>query len=170
MLVAFEAGGLIRAIVLILLYPMVCLAEPEMGLNIMVAICFFGIKAKNFRVGKAVLPKLFLENVSSEIFEILNRGGKKVGVTNLPQVMVDGFLREYLEINYVVGRQLKVFCGYYVGLMEDKRIDVSHALDQVCEGKGCHNTIGICRFNKSLDSELLSHCEVCHIFLRTLTY
>ncbi|KAK4273298.1 hypothetical protein QN277_021727 [Acacia crassicarpa] len=159
MLVAFEAGGLIRAFVLILLYPLVCLAGHEMGLNIMVAICFFGIKAKSFRAGRAVLPKFLLEDVGSEILEILNRGGKKVGVSNLPQVMVESFLREYLEIDFVVGRQLKVFRGYYVGLMEDTKIAASQALNQVREGKGRPHAIGICNFNKSLDSDLLTHCK-----------
>lgn len=162
MLVAFEAGGLIRAILLILLYPFVCLAGPEMGLNMMVMICFFGIKAESFRVGRAVLPKFLLEDVGSEMFEVLNRGGKKVGVSNLPQVMVESFLREYLEIDFVVGRQLKVFCGYYIGLMEDKKSVLSHALEQVQEGKGCSDVIAITAFNKSsLDYQLLSHCKVC---------
>ncbi|XP_028796927.1 LOW QUALITY PROTEIN: probable glycerol-3-phosphate acyltransferase 3 [Neltuma alba] len=159
MLVAFEAGGLIRAFIFILLYPFVCFAGPETGLNIMVMICFFGIKAKSFRAGSAVLPKFLLENVGSEIFEILNRGGKKVGVSNLPQVMVESFLREYLEIDFVMGRELKVFCGYYVGLMEDRKIAASYALNQVREGKGRPDAIGICSFDKSLDSELLTHCK-----------
>ncbi|XP_054804301.1 probable glycerol-3-phosphate acyltransferase 3 [Prosopis cineraria] len=165
MLVAFEAGGLIRSFVLILLYPFVCLAGPEMGLNIMVIICFFGIKAKSFRAGRAVLPKFLLENVGSEMFEILNRGGKKVAVSNLPQVMVESFLKEYLEIDLVVGRQLKVFCGYYVGLMEGRKIVAPHALNQVREGQGRADAIGIWGFNKSLDSELLSHCKEVYLVM-----
>ena len=159
MLVAFEAGGLIRAIVLLLLYPFACLAGQETGLKIMVMTCFFGIKAESFRVGRSVLPKFFLEDVGSEIFEVLNRGGKKVGVTNMPRVMVENFLKEYLEIDVVVGRELKVFCGYYVGLMEDKK--TMHALEQIQEGKGSSDMIGITRFNKILDHELFSHCKVC---------
>ncbi|XP_027367510.1 probable glycerol-3-phosphate acyltransferase 3 [Abrus precatorius] len=157
MLVAFEAGGLLRAIIFVLLYPFVCLAGEEMGLKIMVMTCFFGIKAESFRVGRSVLPKVFLEDVGSEIFEVLNKGGKKVGVSNLPQVMVESFLREYLDIDFVVGRELKIFCGYYVGLLDETK--TKHALEQVQEGKGCSDMIGITRFNNIRDHEFFTHCK-----------
>ncbi|KAF7804947.1 putative glycerol-3-phosphate acyltransferase 3 [Senna tora] len=165
MLVAFEAGGLVRAIVLMMAYPFVCLAGPETGLNIMVMICFFGMKAKRFRVGRAVLPKFLLEDVGAEMFEVLNKGGKKVGVSNLPQVMVESFLREYLEIDFVVGRELKVVCGYYVGLMDRKK--TWHALDQVQEGKGCSDVIAITGFNNTLDYHLLSQCKEVHVVMES---
>ena len=89
MLVAFEAGGLLRAIVLVLLYPFVCVVGSEMGLKIMVMTCFFGMKASSFRVGRSVLPKFLLEDVGAEMFETLKKGGKQVGVTKLPRVMVE---------------------------------------------------------------------------------
>ncbi|KAK7344363.1 hypothetical protein VNO77_13884 [Canavalia gladiata] len=157
MLVAFESGGLLRAIVLVLLYPFVCLAGDELGLKIMVMVCFLGIKAESFKVGRSVLPKFFLEDVGSEIFEVLKKGGRKVGVSNLPQVMVESFLREYLEIDFVVGRELKVFCGYYLGLMEDTKI--MHALEHVKEGKGCSDTIGITGFNNINEHEFFFLCK-----------
>ncbi|KAJ1397928.1 Phospholipid/glycerol acyltransferase [Sesbania bispinosa] len=158
MLVAFEAGGLFRAIILVFLYPFIYLAGEEMGLKIMVMTCFFGIKAKSFRVGRSVLPKFFLEDVGSEIFEVLNRGGKKVGVSNLPRVMVESFLKEYLEIDFVMGRELKMFCGYYVGLMDERK--TKHALEQVQEGKGCSDMIGITTFNNNIpDQEIFSPCK-----------
>jgi len=106
MLVAFEAGGILRAIVLVLLYPFVCIVGSEMGLKIMVMTCFFGMKASSFRVGCSVLPKFLLEDVGAKMFETLKKGGKQMGVTKLPWVMVESFLREYLEIDFVVGREL----------------------------------------------------------------
>ncbi|CAL0308505.1 unnamed protein product [Lupinus luteus] len=159
MLVAFEAGGLLRAIVLILLYPFVCLVGDEMGLKIMVMICFFGIKVENFRVGSAVLPKFFLEDVGSEMFEVLKRGAKKVGLSKLPRVMVESFLKEYLEIDVVVGREMKVLFGYYVGLMEERE-KTMHALELlVHEKKGfCSNIIGISGLHKNIDNEFFFSC------------
>ncbi|KAL2323730.1 hypothetical protein Fmac_028109 [Flemingia macrophylla] len=162
MLVAFEAGGLLRAIVLLLLYPFVCVAGEDMGLKIMVMTCFFGIKSSSFRVGRSVLPKFFLEDVGAEIFEVLNRGGKKVGVSKLPQVMVESFLREYLEIDLVVGRELKTFKGYYTGLMDDARKNM-HALEQVKEGKGCSDMIGITRFNDIHHHNFYSQCKEVYV-------
>ncbi|XP_028771060.1 probable glycerol-3-phosphate acyltransferase 3 [Neltuma alba] len=156
-LVAFEAGDLFRATFLLVSYPLVCLVGDRMGIQIMVMISFFGIKAESFRAGRAVLPKFLLENVGSEIIEVLSRGGKKVGVSNLPQVMVESFLREYLKVDFVVGRELKVFCGYYVGLMEPR--NSKHAPEKVLEERGCSDAIGITTFNRILDHDLFSQCR-----------
>lgn len=157
MLVAFEAGGLIRAFVLFLFYPLICLVSEEMGLKMMVMICFFGIKKDKFRVGTAVLPKFFLENVGFELVQVLRRGGKTVGVSNMPQVMIQSFLRDYLEIDVVVGRDLKVFHGYFVGLMEDEKIDKEI---QTLVEQG----IGICPCRNSLlHHNLFLHCKVSNI-------
>ncbi|KAH7578224.1 hypothetical protein JRO89_XS01G0355700 [Xanthoceras sorbifolium] len=167
MLVAFEAGGLIRAFVLLLSYPFICLVGEEMGLKIMVMVCFFGIKKDNFRVGTAVLPKFFLENVGLEIFQVLKRGGKSVGVSNMPQVMIDSFLRDYLEIDVVVGRYLKVFCGHFVGLMEERNSD-KLVLEDILGQE--NNVVGISPFNNSLDHKtLLDPLYLCFALKENLT-
>ncbi|XP_022769787.1 probable glycerol-3-phosphate acyltransferase 3 [Durio zibethinus] len=160
LLVAFEAGGLLRAFILFVLYPFLCLVSEETGLKVMVLVCFFGIKKNSFRVGSAVLPKFFLEDVGLETFEILKKGGKKVAVSNIPQVMIDSFVRDYLEIDFVVGRELKVFCGYFLGVMEEKK-RIKAALEEIIgrENLGCE-VIGISGFKKSLDQyHLFSHCK-----------
>ncbi|KAF6138287.1 hypothetical protein GIB67_001437 [Kingdonia uniflora] len=162
MLVAFEAGNLIRALVLLLLYPLVCLLHEDMGIKMMVMICFFGIKQESFRAGRAVLPKFFLEDVGLEGFQMLMKGGKRVGVSVLPRVMVESFLREYLEIEVVVGRELKLFHGYYVGLLEDK--DYGFVLDKIIgeERLGC-DAVGIRSFKRSLDHHLFTNCKDIYI-------
>ncbi|XVE73475.1 hypothetical protein DITRI_Ditri11bG0120800 [Diplodiscus trichospermus] len=159
MLVAFEAGGLLRGFILFVLYPCLCLVGEEMGLKIMVLVCFFGIKKKSFRVGSAVLPKFFLEDVGLETFEMLKKGGKTVAVSKIPQVMIESFLRDYLEIDYVVGRELKVFCGYFLGVMEEKQRSKA-ALEEIIrsENLGC-DVIGISGFKKPLEYNLFSHCK-----------
>ncbi|CAL5208820.1 unnamed protein product [Lathyrus oleraceus] len=161
MLVAFEAGGILRAIVLVVLYPFIYLSGEKMGLKIMVMICFFGIKAESFRIGRSVMPKFFLEDVGSEIFEVVNKGGKKMGVSNLPRVMVESFLKEYLEIDFVAAKELKMFCGYYVGLMDETKN--VHSLKQVQEGKGSSDMIGIARFNNIRDHEIFSFCKEVYV-------
>ncbi|RZC44208.1 hypothetical protein C5167_037151 [Papaver somniferum] len=164
MLVAFEASGIFRALLLLLMYPIMCLVDEEMSLSIMVMVCFFGIKEKSFRAGRAVLPKFFLEDVGLEGFGVLMRGGKKVGVSDFPRVMVESFLKEYLEIDVVVGRELKTFYGYYLGLMQDKKKSSGLVFDEIF---GTHedrlmmgnNVIGIGSFNKPMDHHLFSHCK-----------
>lgn len=92
---------------------------------------------------------------------MVRRGGKKVGVTDLPRVMVDSFLRDYLEIDFVVGRELKVCSGYFVGLMEEKK-KKKIVLDEVLEDDNTSSKIiGIgSSFNISLDHQLFSLCKV----------
>ncbi|XP_057961751.1 probable glycerol-3-phosphate acyltransferase 3 [Malania oleifera] len=158
MLVAFEAGGILRALVLFLLYPLICLLGEKPQLEAMVFICFFGIRKEEFRIGRTVLPKFFLEDVGCEGLEVVLRCGKKVGVSDLPRVMVEGFLRDYLGVDFVVGRELKVVCGYFVGLMEEKRSAI--ALNDIFgDKKTDSSTIGIGSLKTSLDEQLFLRCE-----------
>ncbi|XP_031266502.1 probable glycerol-3-phosphate acyltransferase 3 [Pistacia vera] len=153
MLVAFEGGGIIRALLLFLLYPLVYLVGEEMGLKIVVFVCFVGIREESFRLGRTVLPKFFLEDVGYEGFDVVMRHRRKIGVSELPRVMVEGFLRDYLGVEGVVGRELKSFCGYFVGLMEEKKWGSNFHHDII--GFGCSN--------KSLNQNLFSHCEVVYL-------
>ncbi|KAL4326205.1 hypothetical protein GQ457_11G002240 [Hibiscus cannabinus] len=162
MLVAFEAGGLFRAFLLFVLYPFLCLVSEEMGLKTMVFVCFFGVKSKSFRVGNAVLPKFFLEDVALETVEMLKEGGKTVGFSNIPRVMIESFLRDYLGIDCVVGREMKEFGGYFLGVMEDKKRS-KDGLEtmigsQLALGSYPH-VIGISSFKESLQYHLPSHCN-----------
>ncbi|XP_059439425.1 probable glycerol-3-phosphate acyltransferase 2 [Corylus avellana] len=163
MLVAFEAGGPIRALILFLLYPFVklfSLVDEELGLKILVFVCFVGIRKDSFRAGRAVLPKFFLEDVGYECFDLVMRCGRRVGVTNLPSVMVDDFLREYMGVEAVLGRELKVVYGFFVGLMEEKK-PAKIVLNEIFgEEKGGANVVGIGCYKMPLEDQLFSHCKV----------
>ncbi|MED6151936.1 hypothetical protein PIB30_087072 [Stylosanthes scabra] len=131
MLVAFEAGGLLRFLILFLSYPLVwLLGEHQLGLYVMVFLCFFGIKRDTFRIGSSVLPKFFFEDVGWEAFEAVMCHEKRVVSTKLPRVMVEGFLRDYLGVEVVVARELKSLNGYFLGLFEGKNGNSSTNLSQ----------------------------------------
>lgn len=132
MLVALEAGGFLRGLILLLLCPLIRLLLPRgAAVRAMAAVSFCGLRAgrSRFRAGSAVLPKWFMEDVAAEAFEVVRRAAGSsrrkvvvVCVTAMPRVMVDGFLREYLlgvETTVVVAREMKVVCGFYTGLMEE---------------------------------------------------
>lgn len=97
----------------------------------MALVSFAGIKAEKFRAGRAVLPKFFLEEMRSEGLEVLGKAKLKVCVSRMPRVMVEGFLKEYLEVETVVARELKVFAGYYTGFMEEEEEEAGHHDDGV---------------------------------------
>ncbi|KAJ4825100.1 hypothetical protein Tsubulata_016812 [Turnera subulata] len=163
MLVAFEAGGPLRALVLLLLYPLVCLAGGDIGLKVMVFVSFVGVKVESFKLGRTVLPKFFLEDVGHEGFDMVMRCGKKVGVSELPRVMVDVFLRHYLGVEFVVARELKVVCGYFAGLMEAKK-ESEVVLSEILRDRDTkHEIIGLACSNKSLDHQLFSHCKAVYL-------
>ncbi|KAI3506587.1 hypothetical protein L1887_21147 [Cichorium endivia] len=152
-LVAFEAGSLIRAFVLFSLYPLLCLVNEDVSLKIMVMVSFFGIKKDSFRVGSSVLPKFFLEDVGMEGFDVLRRGRKKVGVSKLPQIMVECYLKEFLEIDYVFGRDLVVCGGYFVGLMKENKNTVRRRIKDVLEED---ENPKVCFSNKSNKNDWIS--------------
>lgn len=83
MFVVFEVGGVMRLFFFFVFYLFISLMSYELGMKIMVMVSFFGIKKEKFFVGKFVLFKYFLEDVGFEMFEVLKRGGKRVGVSDL---------------------------------------------------------------------------------------
>ncbi|KAF0896438.1 hypothetical protein E2562_024307 [Oryza meyeriana var. granulata] len=120
MLVALEAGGFLRGLVLLLLYPLICCMGSDMALKVMAMVSFCGLRASRFRAGRAVLPKWFLEDVGEEGFDVMRSAMRRVCVTKMPRVMVEGFLKEYLEAEVVVGREMKVLWGFFTGIMEEE--------------------------------------------------
>lgn len=163
MLVAFEAGGVLRALVLLLFYPLIWLVGEKRGTKIMVFVSFAGIKKDRFRLGTSVLHKFLLEDVGNEGFDVMMRCRRKVGVTEFPRIMVEGFLKDYMGVDGVIGRELKVLNGYFVGIMEAKttgRNVVNEVLGD--EIMSC-NVICIDGSNKSIDQQLFSSCKVGNI-------
>ncbi|KAF9624630.1 hypothetical protein IFM89_012126 [Coptis chinensis] len=103
MLVAFEGGSIIRAFMLLLSYPFLLAMNHEIRLRVMVFITFYGLKLKYMdSVGRAVLPKFYLENLNLQAYEVLASTGRKVVFTSVPKVMVEWFLKDYLNVNVVI--------------------------------------------------------------------
>ncbi|KAM7260365.1 hypothetical protein ACFE04_016106 [Oxalis oulophora] len=168
MLVALEASGLFRAFILLLLYPFISLLNKESRLNIMVFLCFFGIRKDKFRIGTSVFPKWLYEDTASESYDIVMSCGRKIGVCCLPRVMVEGFLTDYIGVDAVVGKELKVLWGFYVGLMEDNK-KASEVVSEllVDEQKLGASPIGMACFNKSLDHQLFKHCKEVYLVAKS---
>ncbi|GAB2234536.1 hypothetical protein Drorol1_Dr00003791 [Drosera rotundifolia] len=164
MLVAFEAGNPLRALILLALYPLICIAGKDMGLKIMVMVCFFGLKKEScYKMGRAVMPKALLDDVGVEGFDVVNKCKRKIGVSNMPKVMVESFLKDYLVIDLVFGREIKDFHGYYIGLLEENE-DAIH-LEKILgeEEVSSSNVIGACGPNDSLTHPWFSNCKEMYI-------
>lgn len=127
MLVSFEGGSLFRALILLLSYPILCLLDWESQLKAMIFVSFCGLPIKNMsNVASTVLPKFYLDNLNLHVFEVFQATGSKFVFTSVPRVMVEGFLRNYLNVDDVVGTELQTSGRYYTGLVSNKGLLVKH--------------------------------------------
>ncbi|KAK4484585.1 hypothetical protein RD792_007169 [Penstemon davidsonii] len=127
MLVAFEGGSILRALLLLISYPFLCILDYELKMRVMVFITFCGLRLKDMdSVSRAVLPKFYLENMNFQAFEVLDSAGCKVVITSVPRVMVEGFLKEYLSVDHVKGTELHTLGHYFTGLISTSGLLVKH--------------------------------------------
>ncbi|KAK1627540.1 hypothetical protein QYE76_001855 [Lolium multiflorum] len=153
MLVAVEAGGFFRGLILLLLYPAIACAGAigggDVAVRAMAFVAFCGLSPARFRAGRAVLPRWLLEDVGLEAFDAVRRrpsgaAGKRavvVWASRMPRVMVEPFLKEYLiadAADVVAAREMKVLWGFYTGLMEegDGEAASNTARKKLIEGEG----------------------------------
>ncbi|XP_078149110.1 putative glycerol-3-phosphate acyltransferase 2 [Carex rostrata] len=129
MVIALEAGSVIRGIILLCIYPFTCLLNKDMAIRVFTIISFCGLKEEEvIRVGRAVLPKHLLEDVGMEGLEMISckiQPCSIICVTRMPRVMVETFVKEYVKgMEVVVGKEVKTVGGYYTGLvMEERRLE-----------------------------------------------
>ncbi|EPS63953.1 hypothetical protein M569_10828, partial [Genlisea aurea] len=127
MLVAFEGGSIFRAFLLLLSYPLLLILDFDLKMRAMIFITFCGLKVKDMdSVSRAVLPKFYLENLDLHACEIVESTGTKVVFTSVPRVMVEGFLKEYLDVNYVAGTELQTHGKFFTGLVSDSGLLVKN--------------------------------------------
>ncbi|VFQ82681.1 unnamed protein product [Cuscuta campestris] len=159
MLVAFEGGSVLRALLLLLSSPFLWFLNHEAKLRVMIFVTFCGLKVKDAEmVGRAVLPKFYLENMNGHVYEVLASCGRKVVFTSAPRVMVDYFVREYLSVDDVKGTELQVIGGWFSGLLvSGSGLLVKHrALKHVFGDEKPHIGVGTSRFHDHL---FLSLCQ-----------
>lgn len=183
MLVALEAGGFLRGLVLLLLYPAILCCRRlggrggDLAVRAMAAVAFCGLRARTFRAGRAVLPRWLLEDVAAEALEAARRVGdpaRVVWASVMPRVMVEPFLREYLQVPAaaaVAAREMKTAWGFYTGLMErDEEVCKAMALvtKRTTSAREGGDVVGFSAAGSGefLSGPLASICKVIRSFLR----
>lgn len=167
MLVAFEGGSIFRALFLLLSSPFLWFLDFELRLRVMIFITFCGLRLKDMEsVGRAVLPKFYLENLNRHVYDVLASCGTKMVFTSVPRVMVEGFLKEFLSVDDVKGTELHVVGNFFSGLVSGSGLLVKHrALKEVFgdEKKADIIGIGTSRFHDHL---FISLCEEAYVVSR----
>ncbi|KAL2651095.1 hypothetical protein R1flu_019223 [Riccia fluitans] len=119
-LVAFEAGGVTRSIILLLAAPLAwflyhCVSEAA-GIQVLIFFSCAGLKMKEINlVARAVLPKFYAEDLHSDTWRVFSSFGKRYILTANPRVMVEPFADTYIGVDKVIGTELEVIRGYATG-------------------------------------------------------
>lgn len=159
MLVAFEGGNLLRAFLLLLSSPFLYFLNYKLKLRVMIFITFCGLRLKDMdSVERAVLPKFFLENLNLQVYEIWAATGCKVVCTSVPRVMIEGFLKDYLSANNVIGTELQTSGKYFTGLLTSSGLLVKHKAVKELFGE-TRPDIGIATSSLQ-DHHFMSLCKV----------
>ncbi|PIA52967.1 hypothetical protein AQUCO_01000671v1 [Aquilegia coerulea] len=126
MLVAFEGSGLIRFTTLMMAWPVIRFLHKlnmrDAGLKLAIFISVAGLRQSEIEsVGRAVLPKFYMDDIDIRAWRMFSCYEKRVVVTTSPRLMVERFVRDHLGAVEVIGSELQVNrFGFATGLiMED---------------------------------------------------
>ncbi|KAA8529490.1 hypothetical protein F0562_033711 [Nyssa sinensis] len=121
-LVAFEVGGVLRLLLLLLASPLAGLlyyfvSEPA-GIQVLIFATFAGMKVTDIEsVARAVLPKFYSSDLHPESWRVFSACGKRCVLTANPRVMVEGFLKDFLGVDLVLGTEIGSYKGRATGLV-----------------------------------------------------
>lgn len=167
MLVAFEAGSVVRAAILLLSSPIAwliyhCISESA-GIKLLIFVTFAGLRVTRIETcARAVLPRFYADDLHAETWRIFSSFGKRYVITGSPRVMVENFAKEYLGADEVIGTEIQVSSGgRATGFVKPPGVllgmDKRNALKAACDGKDApHVGIG----DRKHDYAFLAHCTV----------
>ncbi|KAI3459496.1 hypothetical protein Pfo_016159 [Paulownia fortunei] len=121
-LIAFDVGGILRLILLILAAPLAGLlyhfVSESAGIRVLIFATFAGVKAADIKTAaNAVLPKHYSEDLHPETWRVFSSCGRKCVLTANPGIMVEPFLKNYLGVDVVLGTEISSYKGIATGLV-----------------------------------------------------
>ncbi|XP_057795241.1 probable glycerol-3-phosphate acyltransferase 8 [Salvia miltiorrhiza] len=113
MLVAIEAGSLLRGLILLLAFPLIAIAyvfvSEALAIQMLIYISFSGIKVRDIELAaRAVLPRFYATDVRAESYAVFEKCQRKVIITANPTIMVEPFVKDYLGGDKVIGTEIEV--------------------------------------------------------------
>ncbi|CAK9170021.1 unnamed protein product [Ilex paraguariensis] len=121
-LVAFEVGGILRLLFLLLASPVAGLLyyfiSESAGIRVLIFATFSGMKVSDIEsVARAVLPKFYSGDLHPETWRVFSSCGKKCVLTANPRIMVEALLKDYLGADMVLGTEIGTYKGRATGFV-----------------------------------------------------
>ncbi|KAJ9562491.1 hypothetical protein OSB04_007651 [Centaurea solstitialis] len=126
-LVAFEVGGVLRLLFLLLASPIAGILyyfiSESAGIQVLIFAAFAGMKVSEIEsVARAVLPKFYSGDLHPEAWRVFSACGRRCVVTANPTVMVEPFLKEFLGADLVLGTEIGSYGGRATGFVKGKGV------------------------------------------------
>ncbi|KAJ6820364.1 glycerol-3-phosphate 2-O-acyltransferase 6 [Iris pallida] len=126
-LVAFEVGGLLRLLLLLSFSPLAgllyYLVSESAGIKVLVFATLCGVKVSDVEsVARAVLPKFYSMDLHPESWRVFSACGRRCVLTANPRVMVEGFLKEFLGADLVIGTEIGTYGGRATGFVSGRGV------------------------------------------------
>lgn len=121
-LIAFEVGGALRLLLLLLASPLAALlyyfVSESVGIQVLIFATFAGMRVADIEsVARAVLPKFYASDLHPESWRVFSACGRRCVLTANPRIMVEGFLKDFLGADMVLGTEIRTYKGRATGFV-----------------------------------------------------
>lgn len=166
-LVAFEAGGILRLLFLLLASPLAgffyYVVSESAGIQILIFATFVGMRVSDIEsVARAVLPKFYSSDLHQVTWSVFSACGQRCVLTANPRIMVEAFLKDFLGADLVLGTEILTYKGRATGFVRKPGVLVGkNKADALKKAFGeTQPDIGL--GDRETDAPFMSLCKVCN--------